>query len=1267
MRYDHCIYLLLVIFVLSASVHAVSVDSKVINALDSEENVPVIVMLKKNFTDTSYQYNSSEFENNRDLGLINGFSGRISREGLEEMLNDPHVSSIQLDKPVHAFLSDSVPLINATQVWALKINGMNITGKGETVCVVDTGIDYNHTSLGGGFGNRVLGGYNFCANTTCSAESSDPYDNNGHGTHVAGIIASNDSTYRGVAFESSLVAVKVLNSAGSGTDSSVLAGINWCVANATQYNISVISMSLGAFNVSNTGYCDSSEAAYSSAINTAVANNISVIVASGNDASNTSIAVPACIQNATSVGSTTKSDAISSFTDRNNITDLLAPGSSITSTYLNNGFATSSGTSMATPHVSGLFALLRQYKRLENGTILKSSQIENALKTTGLNISDSATGLNFSRVRAYNAIVYLDAMKPLLSISSPANASYNTTNISLSYSASDNVALDRCTFTNTTGASSTLSGCSNITFIALSNQQNNITVLINDSNGNTNSTQVFFTIDLLTPFLNLTQPQNTTYATDNISVNYSASDTNSIDRCWLVSPNTSTIFLNAPRSVCTNSTFKAIGPSLLTLLQPSNITYNRNQSLQINFSLITSVENNITVYANDTAGNVNLSTVFFTANQTNSTDSTWYNIDNGNNITIASNMLFNASEGFHTLNIFTNDSAGNINSSRVSFTIDTISPLVNFTDPTPNNQTFNTTNNVFINITINELPSAVLLEWNGSNVTINGSGLSRFYQNNSLADGNYTFRVIANDTAGNINVTAFRWVYINATRNFTSYITSLNSSLATNNVTILLLNSTGSADASSIFVGANYTLRFNVSSILAEIVNFSWLNANTSNVINVTRNITLTNISSAFNASGGTLDNYVWIDVNNFTTQNYTPRVTFNGAFRLNYYINGTRQNPDYRQINETCNQNQTNIPCYSVANNVTTIVLSSFSGAVVGNDTLPPAISVSSPSGTYSISNISLSYSASDNVALDKCWYTLNSGSNVTLDNCTNTTITAASGSNTLNLYANDTSGKTNSSSVSFTYSPPAPSSSSSSGGGGGGISIAAPNYYKRTFDVIKDFAEINISLGSLPVKSVSMNLSKAATNVAITVSPESMTALENAYQYFSINLTNVPTSSIESVEIKFSVNISWLTLNNYSADMIVLKRLSNDWITLNTTLIGENMTEIVYKAPTPGFSTFAITVEKKPVTATSNQTTNNTDQNRQICAQVITPAVKDNQCINYPTPCDVPENWTVVDKCPEPKVNDNGSLIQAVGALIVIAALVFIHKTVFKKKKQH
>src|SRR4030042_849768 len=161
------------------------------------------------------------------------FTGWITEE--EKLADNPQVEKIYLNKKLQIHLDESAPLINADDVNKAKLNNINLTGKYQSICVIDTGVNYNHPALAG----RVILGPDYINN------DSDPMDDNSHGTHVAGIIASNDSTYRGVAPEANIVAIKACNSGGGCEGDAVLAGIDWCINNASLYNISVISMSLG--------------------------------------------------------------------------------------------------------------------------------------------------------------------------------------------------------------------------------------------------------------------------------------------------------------------------------------------------------------------------------------------------------------------------------------------------------------------------------------------------------------------------------------------------------------------------------------------------------------------------------------------------------------------------------------------------------------------------------------------------------------------------------------------------------------------------------------------------------------------------------------------------------------------------------------------------------------------------------------------------------------------------------------------------------------
>src|SRR3989338_2063899 len=151
-----------------------------------------------------------------------------------------------------------IPLLldNSTSLIKVKPDVWNVgyTGNGVTVCVVDSGINWAHNNLGGcddiGPGCKVIDGYDFCGNQGCTQEDQFPMDFEGHGTQIAGIVASNHSTFRGVAPDSKLIAMKVCEDlSGNCSIQAIGKGVDWCWKNSTKYNISIITISIGTDSV----------------------------------------------------------------------------------------------------------------------------------------------------------------------------------------------------------------------------------------------------------------------------------------------------------------------------------------------------------------------------------------------------------------------------------------------------------------------------------------------------------------------------------------------------------------------------------------------------------------------------------------------------------------------------------------------------------------------------------------------------------------------------------------------------------------------------------------------------------------------------------------------------------------------------------------------------------------------------------------------------------------------------------------------------------
>jgi major intracellular serine protease len=236
---------------------------------------------------------------------------------------------------------EGVEQINAPDIWG--------DNKGESVviAIIDTGIDKFHPDLV----KSVIGGYNFT-----TADPNDYQDRNGHGTHVAGTIAAvqNNIGVVGVAPACKILVLKALDDHGSGYSSWIVNAINYATdwSGPNGEKVQVISMSLG-------GPHDPNEY---NAIKRAVDNDVLVICAAGNEGDNdfntNEMAYPASYPEVVSVGAVDFQNKPATFTNTNEEVDLVAPGVEIVSTYLEGSYAVLSGTSMATPHVSGAAALL---------------------------------------------------------------------------------------------------------------------------------------------------------------------------------------------------------------------------------------------------------------------------------------------------------------------------------------------------------------------------------------------------------------------------------------------------------------------------------------------------------------------------------------------------------------------------------------------------------------------------------------------------------------------------------------------------------------------------------------------------------------------------------------------------------------------------------------------------------------------------------------------------------------------------------------------
>jgi len=335
--------------------------------------------------------------------VFNGVALDAPGDVAEQLRALPYVKRVVNDRAVHALAEGaSITLVNAPKVWS----SLGSRGHGVTVAIIDTGIDYMHPALGGGIGAnfKVKGGWDFVNN------DADPFDDNGHGTHVAGIVAGQSDIITGVAPDVSLLAYKVLGAGGSGNDSNVIAAIERAADPNQDHNTSdhadVANLSLG-------GGGNPDDPA-SVAIDNATTAGVTFAIAAGNSGAFHAISSPGTSRSAITVGATDIIDHLASFSSRGpnmkNINikpDVVAPGVSILSSFPGNRYATLSGTSMATPHVAGAAALLKSLH-----PDWAPAQIKQALMNNAVLVQDDVMATGSGRIDVYAASTTSLAIEP---------------------------------------------------------------------------------------------------------------------------------------------------------------------------------------------------------------------------------------------------------------------------------------------------------------------------------------------------------------------------------------------------------------------------------------------------------------------------------------------------------------------------------------------------------------------------------------------------------------------------------------------------------------------------------------------------------------------------------------------------------------------------------------------------------------------------------------------------------------------------------------
>lgn len=316
-----------------------SVDTPQLESeLEESNSKKVIILVRKGITPESViqEYGGKIEQSYNEMNMA---AGSIPLDQIERMTQDSRIVYIEIDKPVELKPTQYIEWGNI-KIEAPNALASNFTGKGVKIAVVDTGIA-THEDL------VIAGGISQVDYT------SSYHDDNGHGTHVAGVIGAkdNDRGVTGVAPDSELYAVKVLNQEGEGYASDVIAGIDWSIQN----NMDIINLSLG--NKTRSPLMEIM-------INQAVERNIAIVSAAGNDGTiagiEDNVSYPGRYPNTIAVGAVDQNNRRAEFSSTGSAVEIAAPGVGVLSTYINNSYAKMDGTSTSAPFISGVIALFKQ-------------------------------------------------------------------------------------------------------------------------------------------------------------------------------------------------------------------------------------------------------------------------------------------------------------------------------------------------------------------------------------------------------------------------------------------------------------------------------------------------------------------------------------------------------------------------------------------------------------------------------------------------------------------------------------------------------------------------------------------------------------------------------------------------------------------------------------------------------------------------------------------------------------------------------------------
>ncbi len=376
------------------------------------------------------RFRALQSEKTAEFKYIPFIAAQVDAQTLREMKTDQRILSIEKDEIEEPTLAESVSKIGGNLAF-----DSGFSGSGQTIAVIDTGVDKNHPFLSGKVVSEGCYSSNVSTSTTTatslcpdgveettaadSALNCDPAISGcSHGTHVAGIAAGRANDFTGVAKDANIVAFQVFSKFETGCSDSTpctksfvsnqIKALERIKELSETLNIAAVNMSLGGGQY--TEYCDSQQTSRKAAIDELRSVGIATVVSAGNSSYTDAVGAPACISTVVSVGSTddgssgTIGDEISGFSNSVSFLNLLAPGRWIRSSIPNGSYSNYSGTSMAAPHAAGAFAVLKQSKPDASVT-----EILNALITSGTNIKDTRNDISKPRIQIDKALLALNS------------------------------------------------------------------------------------------------------------------------------------------------------------------------------------------------------------------------------------------------------------------------------------------------------------------------------------------------------------------------------------------------------------------------------------------------------------------------------------------------------------------------------------------------------------------------------------------------------------------------------------------------------------------------------------------------------------------------------------------------------------------------------------------------------------------------------------------------------------------------------------------